>query len=83
MAYNLNNCRNSEADSGRKGGRNEQQTTAGGHCYEYNMPAPKGRWFPAYGGDMGKTAKEWDPDIGTAEDETGNDADLDAGGYRD
>ena len=75
MAYNLKNCRNDSADVGRKGGANSQQTTANGHCYEYTMPGAKGRWFPAYGGGMGKSAKKWDSDIGMAEDEVGNDTD--------
>lgn len=73
--------RNSNSDAGRKGASRTEQGKAVG--YQYVMPGVKGHWLPAYGGGLGKAACEWDPDIGTAEEEVGNDNDGDdyAGRY--
>ena len=65
--------RNEESDVGRRPGGKSRGKEAG---YEYTMPNPKGRWMPAYGGGRGECAQDYDPDIGTAEDEVGNDADA-------
>jgi hypothetical protein len=76
MAY-----RNSAADSGRKGAPSKTKETEG---YQYVMPQPRGKWLPAYSGGagasnggMGRTASEWDDEIGSAGDEVGNDYDND------
>jgi len=66
--------RNSNSDVGRRPGGTSSGKAVG---YQYVMPAAKGHWLPAYGGGMGKCAEEYDPDIGTAEEEVGNDADQD------
>ncbi len=65
--------RNSESDAGRNGARSRTKADAG---YQYVMPNAKGRFLPAYGGGMGRSAAQYDDCIGTAEDEVGNDDDA-------
>ena len=64
----------SESDHGRRGSAKSREKGDAG--YQYTMPNPKGRFMPAYGGGRGECAQDYDPDIGQAEDEVGNDADA-------
>ncbi len=60
--------RNEQSDPGRRGAPSHGKDT---DSYQYNMPAPKGHWLRAYGGQGAVS----DPDVGTVDDEVGNDAD--------
>lgn len=75
--------RDSESDAGRRGAAMSSRGK-GEAGFQYTMPQPWGKWLPAYGGvqgntggGMGKTAQQWDPEIGSAGDEVGNDYDGD------
>jgi hypothetical protein len=66
--------RNDASDVGRKGAPNHTKQT---HGYIYVPTTAKGKWLPAYSGGTGRSAIEVDPDIGSADDEVGNDFDND------
>jgi hypothetical protein len=74
--------RNSEADAMRKGAPGTHSVGKQESGFQYVMPQPKGRWLPAYSGGAGVQAMgvpdfEVDPEIGSAENEVGNDYDGD------
>lgn len=64
--------RNTSADTGRKGAPSQ---TKAAHGRQMAAFTGKGEYLPAYGGGMGKSAAEVDPNVGTALDEVGNDRD--------
>ena len=75
--------RDSESDADRRGAQMSSRGK-GEAGFQYQMPPHQAKWLPAYSGGagatnggMGRTAMEWDSDLGSAGDEVGNDYDND------